>query len=410
MRTILVALTSVLFVVLPVCQAQIRLSVREAVAKALESHGALAAESERIGVLEGLTRQAALKPNPRLTLQVENVRAHGDPGFVYGRDADTYAFLSRTFTTAGKRERRVDVAQANRDRARLERELLARQISQRVQLAYWNAAGAQKTHELLLVALRTFEQIVEYHRLRVREGAMAEADLIRVQLESDRLELAANTAALEAEKARIQLLREMGQPEFPAVVLTDALDEGLPDRLTADAAKALEDRVEMKLARQAVEQARAAQRLQQSLARPDVEGILGYKRSAGFNTLVAGVQWSLPVADRNQGNIAAAAAEIRVAESNLKATAAVVRAEVDAARVEYEIRRRQVTESLKPLMERAAESARIALAAYREGGADLLRLLDAERTRLDVQALYVKTLAEYRQAIVMLQYAMGVAQ
>lgn len=409
MRTILVALISS-FIALPACRAQLRLSVREAVAKALESHGALMAETERVGVLEGLTRQAALKPNPRLTLQVENVRAHGDPGFVYGRDADTYAFLSRTFTTAGKRERRVDLAQANRDRARLERELLARQIAQRVQLAYWNAAGAQKTHELLLVALRTFEQIVEYHRLRVREGAMAEADLIRVQLESDRLELAANTAFLEAEKARIQLLREMGQPEFPAIILADALDEGLPEKMTVDAARALEDRIEMKLARQAVEQAQAAQRLQQSLARPDVEGILGYKRASGFNTLVAGVQWNLPVADRNQGNIASAAAEVRVAESNLKATAAVVRAEVDAARVEYEIRRRQVTESLKPLMERAAESARIAGAAYREGGADLLRLLDAERTRLDVQALYVKSLAEYRQAIVMLQYAMGVVQ
>jgi len=387
---------------------QTRLSVQQAVNKALESHPALQSAGEKIGVYDALARQAAVKPNPRATLQVENLRAHGDPGFVYGRDADTYAFLSRTLTISGKRERRMEVASGDRERARLERELLARQIAERVQLAYWNAAAAQRVRELLRDSLRTFAQIVDYHRHRVKEGAMAEADLIRVQLESDRLELTANTAALEAERARIHLLREMGEPEFPALILTDALESGIPEQVPADPAAALEQRIEMQLARRAVEQAKAGQRLQQSLGRPDPEAILGYKRAAGFNTLVAGIQWSLPIADRNQGNIAAAGAEVRVAESHLRATAAMIRAEVDAARTEYEIRRRQVKESLKPLMERASESAQIAVAAYREGGADLLRLLDAERTLIDVQTIYVKTLAEYRQAIVTLQYAMGV--
>jgi outer membrane protein TolC len=59
-------------------------------------------------------------------------------------------------------------------------------------------------------------------------------------------------------------------------------------------------------------------------------------------------------------------------------------------------------------MKQAAESARISRAAYREGGWDLLRLLDAERLRIETQSLYYQALAEYRQSIAELETAMGV--
>jgi len=40
----------------------------------------------------------------------------------------------------------------------------------------------------------------------------------------------------------------------------------------------------------------------------------------------------------------------------------------------------------------------------------LLRLLDAQRAQIEAQLLYVKTLTEYRQALVTLETAMGVSQ
>ena len=65
---------------------------------------------------------------------------------------------------------------------------------------------------------------------------------------------------------------------------------------------------------------------------------------------------------------------------------------MEAARSEFDIRRRQLTEAMQPLCDRANESARIANAAYREAGADLLRLLDAERVRIESQMLLYRTL------------------
>lgn len=388
--------------------AQQALSLKDAVERALTTHPLLAASSQRLAVSSGLLRQASLRPNPRATLQTENWRRQGVPAFRPADDTDTFAFLTQPLETAGKRRHRMELAEAGARRTELERELLRKQIAARVRSAYWNAAGAQRIYELLLEDRAKFQQIVEYHELRVREGAMAEADLLKVRLEGERLAVAANAAALDAERARIQLFREMGQTEFPEARLTEPLELDAA-AVTADVSTALENRTEMKLARQAREQALAGVRLQQALARPDLELVLGYKRTAGFHTALGGFQFALPFNNRNQGNIAASEAEVRVADSELAATAALVRAEVRAALTEVEMRRKQLTGLLRALMEHAAESSRIALAAYQEGGADLLRLLDAERVRIEAQALYYRTLSEYRQSVAALEAAMGIA-
>ena len=108
--------------------------------------------------------------------------------------------------------------------------------------------------------------------------------------------------------------------------------------------------------------------------------------------------------------MAAAVAEIRVAENNLKASEAMVKAELRTAEVEVRLRKKQVDETLGPLRRQAIETARIAQAAYREGGTDLLRLLDAERLRLETQLIFVQAMVEYRIAVVNLETAMGANQ
>ncbi len=388
--------------------AQTPLSIREAVSKALAGHPLLAERSERVAASEALRMQAGFRPNPRFYMQAENLRNYGTPAFRFGDDADAFVYLSQSFETGGKRHFRTEAAATEVGKAQLQRELLRRQIAGRVQMAYWNAAKARKAYDLLREDFSNFRQVVEYHEARVREGAMAEVDLLRVQLESERLELAANAAALEAERARIELFREMGETSFPEVTLSEALEETDEAIAEFDAARALEQRTEVKIARQEVEQANARWRLEKAMGQPDIEFLGGYKRSSGFHTMMAGFQISLPFANRNQGNIAAASSEVRAAEARLASAQALVRAEVNAAGQEYRIRRQQIARLLPALQRHASESSRISLAAYREGGTDLLRLLDSERLRIETQLLYYRALAEYQQSKVALEMALGV--
>jgi cobalt-zinc-cadmium efflux system outer membrane protein len=388
--------------------AQPPLALQSAVQTALEQHPLLAAGTARISSAEGLRNQAKLRPNPRAILQTENWRFRGSPEFSPGTDVDTFAYGSQLLETAGKRQRRTEVAQILVHRSELERELTAKQVAARVKAAYWNAAGTQRVYDLLLENVGTFDQIVRYHEARVREGAMAEADLLKVRVERERVAIAANSALLDVERARIQLFREMGQTTFPQVRLADSL-EPLPPLPPATEDEALANRTEMKLAAASLEQAQANLRLQQSLARPDVEVLAGYKHTAGYNTVIGGVQLPIPFTNRNQGSIASASADVRVAQLEQAAMKATVLAELRAALAEASARRNQLAQMFPVILKQAEESSRISQAAYREGGTDLLRFLDTERIRIETQVLYFRTLAEYRQSLAALDAALGVA-
>ena len=389
--------------------AQEELSVRQAVERALASHPLLDSAAHRVEVAGAFKTQAGLALNPRLVLQHENTRLGSESHpFVHYRDTDQFAYLQQTLEVRGKRDKRVAVAESSRLRVDLERNLLRQQIAARVSVAYWTALGASRLHALLVESAANLQRVVEYHEIRVKEGALAEADLLRVRVEAQRLNVDISHSFLAAERARIHLFREMGQREFPPVRFTDTVESALTETTLADLAQALAQRIEIQIARSQADQARAQQTLQSSLATPNVDVLLGLKRTAGFNTIVGGVQWDLPFRNRNQGNIALASAEIRLAESNLAASEALVRAELEAALSAYTLHRRDVVTFLEPLQRQATETYRIAEAAYREGGADLLRLLDAQRVGIESRIAYIQGLTEVREAQAELQAAMGV--
>jgi cobalt-zinc-cadmium efflux system outer membrane protein len=401
-----VRVSAFVLAIAPTLLSQTPLTLQDAVSQALASHPALGAAAARKNVAEGLRKQAGLSPNPRLIVQLENTRFWGTPSFSYPRDTQTYAYVAQTVETAGKRGRRVDLANENVRSSELAVELQQREIASRVARAYWIAVGSARIRDLLREEATSFERLVEFNRNRVREGAAPEVDLLRTELERDRLTSLVGAAAQDAERARIALFREMGKIEFPPVELSDRLER--PQHAEpVELSEVLNRRVEMMLAREGVEQARANLRLQQANARTDPDLQLGYERIGGFDTIYAAAQIPLPMRNRNQGQIEAATADIKVAESSLAATEAAVRSELENAREDYAARQKLLNDTLRPMRERADEVYRIADAAYRETGSDILRLLDAERTRIETQTAYTRALAELQQSTVALRTAQG---
>jgi cobalt-zinc-cadmium efflux system outer membrane protein len=392
------------------CWAQTQLSVEEAVRKALDSRASLKAEAERITGARGLKEQAGLLPNPEFQFSNENLR----PGQTYTKDVDTYAFFVHPLDVLGKRRQRIAVAEGGVNRSQAEYELARLQVAQRVKLAYWAARGAQGTRDLLKASVKNFQAIVDYHSARLSQGMLSEQDFLRVRLESERLQIAANLAAIEATRARVQLLREMGQTDFAEIVLTDPLDSNGAPPGVIEIPEVLARRIEMRVATAAVEEAKAKAEFEDVSARPDLNLIYGYKRTqlpdsptTGTNSAMAGLQITLPVTNRNQGNRAAAAAELRRQQLLLAATEAEVRADYFSALQEYQLRSGEVVTTLEPLRQHAKNIAEIAQGAYVQGGTDLLRLLDAQRVRLDAELAYVQGMVAYQQSIANLQAAEG---
>jgi outer membrane protein, heavy metal efflux system len=393
------------------CSAQTGLSLNDAVSKALQARASLKAEAERVGASKGLRTQAGLLPNPEFQFQNENLR----PGQTYGRDVDTLATFSQQLDILGKRKQRIAVAELGVNRTQAEYELARWQITQRVRFAYWTARGAQQVLDVLNTTVENFQKTLDYHSAQLSAGAIAEQDFLRVRLEGERLKISAGLAAIDVNRARFELMKEMGQTEFEEFVLTETLEPGA----TADVAgieQALAQRTEIKAARAALEHARANARFQDIAARPDLNLTLGYKRTqlfdttSGVNTAIASIRVTLPSTDRNQGNRAAAEAEVRRAQQLLAAAEAEVKVDYAGALAEYQLRRTEYLSQLQPLREHAANISQIAAAAYAEGGTDLLRLLDAERARLDAELAWARGMADYRLSLAKLEAAAGVGQ
>ena len=392
------------------CGAQTRLGLQEAVDRALQTRPSLKADAERIAAAQGLKQQAGALPNPEIQFQNENLR----PGQDYSNDVDTLAYVVQPLDILGKRGRRVEAAQQSVVRTQAEYDQARWQAVRDVKLAYWDARGAQEARDLLKETVTTFARIIDYHNAQLSVGAIAEQDVLRVRLEGERLQITAGIAALRASRAQVTLLRTIGLTDFANVVLSEPIDGGIAT--PAPVEQVLAQRPEMKVARAFVSEAEARVRLQAVLARPDLAVTYGYKRTqlpgmlAASNTAIAALTVKLPLFDRNAGNRAAAAAESRRQEHLLAATQAGVLADYQAAAQEYELRRAEVTGTLQPLREHATTIASISQAAYTQGGGDLLRLLDAQRARLDAELAWVQGMVEYQQSIVNLEAAEGVVR
>ncbi|WP_260705099.1 TolC family protein [Edaphobacter flagellatus] len=379
------------------------LSLHDAIAAALNQRPELRAATQNEEASVQLRRQAGIIPNPRLFYQSENLR----PGVDFTQGVDTYAYATEVLEVSGRRGARIAAANSSVNHAQLILEQQKRSIELRVAQTYWDALRLQYIRTLAEQSVGYYREILDYHQKRFNEGKVAAVDLLRVRLEEARAEGSADSSRLAEAQAKQRLAREMGLPAAGNWKLSESFDAlNLPkDPLTPDNPQA--ERVEVKLARQAIDSARANLMTQRAQGRPDVDALFGYKRTAGFDTMIAGFQLNLPIFDRNQGATAAARFDVAANQSTLVAVQQQSASDLTLARMSYDTWRQQITERYRPLLDQAIDIANISRAAYREGGTDLLRLLDAERLRVDTQTAWVEALGNYHQSVLSLEYAEG---
>jgi cobalt-zinc-cadmium efflux system outer membrane protein len=389
----------------PVCLGQGGLSLHDAIRQAETSPMAREGQ-DRVDAASGSVRQAGLRPNPRLYLQSEDLRPWANT-FDFPNATEDYAYLGQTFELDRKRAKRLDVARANVRRTEAERSLLQQQISGRVAGAYWAAVSSARISKLLEEDMATIDEMVRYHKERVDAGAMRGVDLLRMQIERDRLMLTLEAARRDAVLTRLELFRQMGRLPDLNVLLTDSIETMAPIQIQT-VAFVLAARADVAAAREAVAAALADVKLQKAMGVPDLDLLAGYKRNTGFNTIYTGLQIPLPFSNRNQGEIQRAQANVRLAQDQLQQLENSVRADVAAAQEAYTRQQDIVQKVLPDMRARSRQNLAIMSDAYKTGGVDLLRYIDAERTAIDVEVSALRSLAEFQQSGLRLQLATGV--
>ena len=388
-----------------VADGQTSLSLEQAIRMAQNSPAARIAKSE-INAMQGQLRQAGMRPNPRLFLQSEDLRPWASD-YTFSQQTEDYGYVNQTLEIDGKRGKRMEVAGEQLRETEAQRSLQLLQMDGRVASGYWQAVAAAQTARLLDQDLAAVDEMVRYQKDRVDAGAMRGVDLLRMQIERDQIAIALNAARNQAAVTRLDLATEIGSSLPPSVELSDSIEtiEQVPE---VPLSTVLQQRQEVVIAREAVAAAEADLKLQKSMGVPDPDVLGGYKRNSADNTLFAGLQIPLPIFNRNQGNVDRTRADVQLAQAQLEKVTLTATDEVAAATATYQQNLDTVQTTLPDERQRAKQDLAIMRDAYKSGGVDLLRYLDAERTEVEVEVTALRTLAEFHMSAIQLQLAYGV--
>jgi cobalt-zinc-cadmium efflux system outer membrane protein len=284
--------------------------------------------------------------------------------------------------------------------------------------AYYRAGLAQiqaaTTHDLV----DWLDTLVAYNRSRVEEGVAAEADLIRSQLERDRVASEASMQDAELAQARAALGAYLSDSRESAPLPVVAIDDA-PFSFPASAspypsatpAGSIDRRPDVRAARERLASSNAAVAGERSMILRQLGGTIGTMQTAGTTSMIAGVSMALPLFDQNRGEVQRANAERDAAAFELAAQERTATAEIrgayEAARILTERATLLARRDSTSFLARAEESRRIALGAYREGAVPLFQVIDAARSWADARITYYKTMAAQHQSILALLVAEG---
>jgi outer membrane protein, heavy metal efflux system len=359
------------------------LSLDQAVALA-RAHSPLAAAARaQAEGAERAAKAAGRLADPTLELKMENWRPGADD-FVASTDADLFAVVTQPldlFSRGGRKaQARGESDEAAAGRLRAEQDVQLETV--RRYLETWRG---RELVAALEAQAGNLSGIVTAMERRVGEGYAAEADLLRFRAEGARAANQLVRARIEHERAEAELAFLVGRPvaglrlERPGLPPPPAGD---PEAL---AERALASRPDVAAARARAARAQGTMSLEKARRYPDLALSGGYKRTTGLDTAVVGLVATVPVFERNGRAVARAEADARAAGLELEAT--LTRARAEAAilvRAARDLRQRLAR--LDEDLVRPAEEARSsALAAFREGATDVLRVVDAERTNTEAR-------------------------
>ena len=319
----------------------------------------------------------------------------------------------------GKRSAAIDTARAGVDVAAAEFADLVRQRLAATIDAFYAVLEAKALLDLARQDLDNFQHLQQITEDLVRLGGAGtiENDRVRVSLLDSQREVRRRAADLAIAKAALlsQLGRNRSEKGFDVDGQLDVPSPVRPVSAQQAFRIAQSYRPDVVAAQLHVDEASRDAHKTETEAYPDVVPHVGYTRqfqsqSIGFpdvNAFGVGVDLSLPVFDRNQGNIEKAHSVLAQSRSELRARLVDVRAEIEEVSRNYRFAYEAVTADA-PLRIEAARNARDKIeAAYRVGGRPLIDVLDAQRAFRDTQRLDVQDRAGYWQSLYRFNASVG---
>lgn len=355
-----------------------------------------AADRASIPVVAADRITAGTLPNP--TLSYGGV--HLVSGLSTGAVTEHQIVVEQPLLLFHQRQARLDAAAGNvkAEEARVEETIAARRLAARQTFA--SLLSRQEQLRVLQESLTNLERVQQLVRARAAAGDRSQYEVVRIETETESLRVQMMNAATDVADVAGQLGALLGLPGWSPRA-AGALDVGkVPTDVEVLWATAQGRRPSLVSLRQQQAAARGGLLLarRERLPVPALSGGAQTTREVSGTSAFVGLSIPLPFFDHNQGAVAKAAAQIDAADLLVQAGLGEARAEIERAANVLNKRREALQALDGAVMGRIPTLRRMAEDAYREGSADILELLDANRSLRDFQLARVQQLEAVKLA------------
>jgi len=346
----------------------------------------------QVDAARGRAIQASLYPNPTIEFRFDELGDKTGRGGV-----NTLPLITQDIVTGRKLSLSRAVADKQVDQATLALAAQRATLLAGIRAAYFDLIALQRRIDILTALVKIADQSVSQTQKLLDAKQVSRLDLLQLEIEAEKLRTDLEASEREWPATRKKLAAAVGTNDLPNVRFEDLLNQSLPGyELDTVQRFVLDVHPEVRSARLGVERAQFALRRAQVEPYPNVSVGTGYVRQNqnNSNDFVIGVSMTMPVWNRNQGNIRAAQAEIGVAAQDVGKAENELTDRLATVYREYAAAMRREERYRVAILPRARETYELSLKAYQGGQFEYLRVLEAQRALTQANLEAVRALGD----------------
>ena len=393
-----------------------KLTLPKAIEYSLQNNGGLKSLREEKGIRDAGKVRAGLLPNPSLELE-------GGTGALTGSSAENSLSLgvSQEFFLAGKREKRLAIADRELEIYRWQLADRERVLREEVKTAFYDVILAEQRLALADRSIVLNRQLLDVTRERLTAGDIPELEMNLVKVELARSEGAKIAVAKTSLESQARLWTIMGVPLGKLPAISGELKSAISLTKTLAELKQLAhaQRPDVKALEAEKERNDADIVLARSEAVPNLTAGLAVKRDT-TSIEVGGVEvkdtdytigfklsMPIPVFDKNQAGVQEARAKRSSTESRLLAASRNVEREVETAYASYLNSEKVLSLYKTNIIPQLEENLTLSQEAYRLGEVGILAVIQEQKKFFDVSEGYLMALHDRQAALVKLETAVA---
>ena len=295
------------------------LTLKEAEQRFLERNLSLIAERYNIDMAQAQVLQAKLFENPVISLEQNVYNRLNGKYFDFGKEGEAVVEIEQVIHLAGQRNKQVRLEKINKEIAEYQFEEVMRTLRQELNEKFVEVYFLSKSIAIYEKEVNSLQVLLGGMKIQQEKGNISLMEISRLESMLFSLRKEKNERENDLLTTRGELNLLLNLPEDTQVQLS--LDEEVLQQLDlsqlsfADLKAIINERPDQKIARSTVNASRANLKLQKSMAFPEFSVKGTYDRVGNFinDYFAIGVSLSVPIFNRNQGNIKAARFSIQQA-------------------------------------------------------------------------------------------------